>query len=138
MSQTSALEPETTRQRSSIARIVGASLVGTTVEWYDFFLYGVAAAAVFPHVFFPSNDEAALVMSFATFGFAYVARPVGAVILARRQVVIDSLWGTLRPTVRGALDTTLIEMIAVLRDDQKAKMRGMIAELHPGVLHHLR
>jgi len=61
-----------------------------------------------------------------------------AVILARRQVVIDSLWGTLRPTVRGALDTTLIEMIAVLRDDQKAKMRGMIAELHPGVLHHLR
>jgi len=61
-----------------------------------------------------------------------------AVILARRQVVIDSLWGTLRPLVRGALDTTLIEMIAVLREDQKAKMRGMVAELHPGVLHHLK
>ena len=60
-----------------------------------------------------------------------------AVILARRQVAIDSLWGTLRPTVRGALDTTLIEMIAVLREDQKAKLRGMIAEMHPGVLHHL-
>ena len=59
------------------------------------------------------------------------------VILARRQVAIDSLWGTLRPQVRGALDTTLIEMIAVLRDDQKVKLRGMIAELHPGVLHHL-
>jgi len=58
-------------------------------------------------------------------------------ILARRQVVIDSIWGNLRPTVRGALDTTLIEMIAVLRDDQKRKLRGMVAELHPGVLHHL-
>lgn len=61
---------------------------------------------------------------------------IGA-ILARRQVAIDSLWGALRPQVRGALDTTLIEMIAVLRDDQKVKLRGMIAELHPGVLHHL-
>ena len=60
-----------------------------------------------------------------------------AVILARRQVVIDSMWGHLRPLVRGALDTTLIELIAVLRDDQKVKLRGMIAELHPGVLHHL-
>lgn len=60
-----------------------------------------------------------------------------AVILARRQVAIDSLWGDLRPQVRGALDTTLIELIAVLRDDQKVKLRGMIAEMHPGVLHHL-
>lgn len=60
-----------------------------------------------------------------------------ATILARRQIVIDSMWGHLRPLVRGALDTTLIELIAVLRDDQKVKLRGMIAELHPGVLHHL-
>jgi hypothetical protein len=60
-----------------------------------------------------------------------------AAILARRQVVIDSMWGDLRPLVRGALDTTLIELIAVLRDDQKVKLRGMIAELHPGVMHHL-
>lgn len=60
-----------------------------------------------------------------------------ATILARRQVVIDSVWGDLRPRVRGALDTTLIELIAVLRDDQKVKLRGMIADMHPGVLHHL-
>lgn len=58
-----------------------ASFMGSAVEYYDFFLFGSAAALIFPHVFFPSNDEAALVMSFATFGFAYVARPVGAVIL---------------------------------------------------------
>lgn len=60
-----------------------------------------------------------------------------ALILARRQVAIDSLWSDLRPQVRQALDTTLIELIGVLRDDQKVKLRGMIADLHPGVLHHL-
>lgn len=58
-----------------------ASFMGSAVEYYDFFLFGSAAALIFPHVFFPSDDEAALVMSFATFGFAYVARPVGALIL---------------------------------------------------------
>ena len=58
-----------------------ASFMGSAVEYYDFFLFGSAAALIFPHVFFPSDNKAALVMSFATFGFAYIARPVGAVIL---------------------------------------------------------
>src|SRR6195952_6048742 len=58
-----------------------ASFMGSAVEYYDFFLFGSAAALIFPKVFFPSDDEAALVMSFATFGVAYVARPVGALIL---------------------------------------------------------
>ncbi len=58
-----------------------ASFMGSAVEYYDFFLFGSAAALIFPHIFFPSGDDAALVMSFATFGFAYVARPVGAFIL---------------------------------------------------------
>lgn len=68
--------PEKTPRRAALA-----SFMGSAVEYYDFFLFGSAAALIFPHVFFPSDDEAALVMSFATFGFAYVARPVGAVIL---------------------------------------------------------
>jgi MFS family permease len=58
-----------------------ASFMGSAVEYYDFFLFGSAAALIFPHVFFPSGDEAALVMSFATFGFAYIARPIGAFVL---------------------------------------------------------
>ncbi|WP_345802535.1 MFS transporter [Microbacterium sp. AZCO] len=69
----------TTRKTPVKAAI--ASFMGSAVEYYDFFLYGSAAALIFPTVFFPSDDQAALVMSFATFGFAYIARPVGAVIL---------------------------------------------------------
>lgn len=69
----------TTRKTPVKAAI--ASFMGSAVEYYDFFLFGSAAALIFPTVFFPSDSDAALVMSFATFGFAYIARPVGAVVL---------------------------------------------------------
>lgn len=79
MTTTEAQPPESAVRTPRKAAL--ASFMGSAVEYYDFFLFGSAAALIFPHVFFPSNDEAALVMSFATFGFAYVARPIGAVIL---------------------------------------------------------
>lgn len=71
----------TATARKTPVKAAVASFMGSAVEYYDFFLFGSAAALIFPTVFFPSGDQAALVMSFATFGFAYIARPVGAVIL---------------------------------------------------------
>lgn len=62
------------------SRVILASLVGTTIEFYDFYVYATAAVLVFPHLFFPAGDEtAALLSSFAIFGAAMVARPVGAI-----------------------------------------------------------
>jgi metabolite-proton symporter len=62
-------------------RAVVASTVGTTIEWYDFFLYGTAAALVFPHLFFPGSSPAAGVLeSFSTQFVGFAARPVGAAI----------------------------------------------------------
>ncbi|EJL80770.1 Na+/melibiose symporter-like transporter [Herbaspirillum sp. CF444] len=59
-----------------------ASWIGSAVEYYDFFIYGTAAALVFGKIFFPSFDPvAATVAAFATFGVGYVTRPVGAVLL---------------------------------------------------------
>jgi MFS family permease len=58
-----------------------ASVVGTTIEWYDFFLYGTAAALVFPHLFFPGSSASAGVLeSFATQFVGFAARPIGAMI----------------------------------------------------------
>ncbi|MDT9594862.1 MFS transporter [Nocardioides zeae] len=62
------------------SRVLVASLVGTTIEFYDFYIYATAAVLVFPHLFFPAgNDTTALLASFAVFGAAMVARPLGAV-----------------------------------------------------------
>jgi len=74
------LRNEKAVRRHQIRAVVSAS-VGTTIEWYDFFLYGVAAAAVFPQKFFPGSDPfIATMLSFTTFFVGFVARPVGAAI----------------------------------------------------------
>src|SRR5207302_6088922 len=62
-------------------RAVTVSAIGTTIEWYDFFLYGVAAALVFPQKFFPRSDPfTGTLLSFATFFVGFVARPIGAAL----------------------------------------------------------
>jgi metabolite-proton symporter len=62
-------------------RATVASVVGTTIEWYDFFLYGTAAALVFPHLFFPgSSPTAGVLAAFATQFVGFAARPIGAAI----------------------------------------------------------
>jgi metabolite-proton symporter len=62
-------------------RVAIASMVGTTVEFYDFYVYATASVLVFPQLFFPKgNDTTALLASLATFGLAFVARPLGSVV----------------------------------------------------------
>lgn len=66
---------------ANLRRVVVAGFLGTTVEYYDFFIYGTAAALVFPKLFFPELGPAAGTMaSFATFGVAFLARPVGGIV----------------------------------------------------------
>jgi MFS family permease len=66
---------------NSPRRILVASLVGTAIEFFDFYIYGTAAVLIFPQLFFPSIDPAAATLaSLATFAIAFVARPVGSML----------------------------------------------------------
>jgi metabolite-proton symporter len=68
-------------QRVQVRRAALASAIGTTIEWYDFFLYNTAAALVFPHLFFPASSAyAGAMQSFATYFVGFLARPIGAAI----------------------------------------------------------
>jgi metabolite-proton symporter len=67
--------------KNSPQRVLFASLIGTTIEFFDFYIYATAAVLVFPKLFFPSSDpSAATLQSFATFALAFFARPVGSAI----------------------------------------------------------
>src|SRR4051794_35744978 len=66
---------------SSVKKVVLASFIGTTIEWYDFFLYGTASALVFNKIFFPDENPAkGTMMAFATYAVGFFARPVGGII----------------------------------------------------------
>ncbi|QNS07775.1 MFS transporter [Streptomyces xanthii] len=82
-----------------LKRIVAASLIGTTIEWYDFFLYGSAAALVFNKLFFPGSDPlVGTLLSFLTYAVGFAARPLGALVfghygdrLGRKKLLVISL-----------------------------------------------
>src|SRR4051812_27793974 len=84
---------------ASLKRIVAASLIGTTIEWYDFFLYGSAAALVFNKLFFPGSDPlVGTLLSFLTYAVGFAARPLGALVfghygdrLGRKRLLVLSL-----------------------------------------------
>jgi len=86
-------------QRSDLRKAVLASFVGTSIEWYDFFLFGSAAALVFNKVFFPNFDPlTGTLLSFATYAVAFVARPLGGAIFGhlgdrrgRKQTLVWTL-----------------------------------------------
>ena len=72
---------DTSATRAGSIRLVAvASMIGTTIEWYDFFLYGTAAALVFNRLFFPTFDPlAGTLAAFGTYSVGFVARPIGGI-----------------------------------------------------------
>lgn len=75
---------QATAEPQGLRRVVAASFMGTTIEYYDFFIYGTAAALVFPQIFFPALGAAAgTAASFATFGVAFLARPLGGLVFGQ-------------------------------------------------------
>ncbi|MFG1397069.1 MFS transporter [Roseixanthobacter pseudopolyaromaticivorans] len=82
-----------------LRRVVGASLIGATIEWYDFFLYGIAAGIVFNKLFFPGDDPVvSILLAYTTFAVGFVARPIGGLIfghfgdkLGRKTMLIMTL-----------------------------------------------
>ena len=73
--------PDQMKTDANIRKVALTALAGTSIEWYDFFLYGAAAALVFPTVFFGETEPAtAYILSFLTFAAGFIARPIGGII----------------------------------------------------------
>jgi MFS transporter, MHS family, shikimate and dehydroshikimate transport protein len=86
-------------ETQSLRQVALASFIGTTIEWYDFFLYGTAAALIFNELFFPNAEPAiGTLAAFATFGVGFAARPVGGIVfghfgdrIGRKSMLVLSL-----------------------------------------------
>lgn len=86
-------------RKSGAVRVASASMVGTTLEFYDHYIFGTAAALIFPKIFFPQSDPfMATILSLLSYGIAFMARPVGAAVfgtlgdrLGRRFVLVTTL-----------------------------------------------
>ena len=84
---------------TGVRRVVIASLVGTSLEWYDFFIYGTAAALVFNKLFFPSFEPlVGTLLAFTTYAVGFIARPVGGLVFGhygdrfgRKNVLVATL-----------------------------------------------
>ena len=105
---------ESTKQQN-MRRVAMTSLAGTSIEWYDFFLYGTAAAVIFPKAFFPQDlpPMVLLIISFSTFAVGFIARPLGGVIFGhfgdqvgrKRTLVIALMMMGVATTLIGLLPT---------------------------------
>ena len=91
----------TTAPRTKPLKVASASFIGTTIEFYDFFIFGTAAALVFPKLFFPGESPLlGALLSFATFGVGFLARPLGGIVfghygdrIGRKKMLVISLVG---------------------------------------------
>jgi len=102
------------KQINTPRQVLFASLIGTTIEFFDFYIYATAAVLVFPHLFFPATDPAsAILASLATFGIAFLARPVGSALFGhygdrigrKKTLVIALLTMGISTVAIGALPT---------------------------------
>src|ERR1700742_1517278 len=106
------MKDDANRAAPSVAKIVLASLVGTTIEFYDFYIYGTAAALVIGQAFFPKSDnDAQALNAFLTFGIAFLARPIGSILfghfgdrIGRKSTLVASM-------LTMGLSTTLIGVL---------------------------
>ena len=100
------------KEKDSLKRVVTSSLIGSTIEWYDFFLYGVVAGLVFNKLYFPAEDPfISTMLAYATFAIGFVARPLGGIIfghfgdkVGRKSILVLTL------TIMG-VSTALIAVI---------------------------
>src|SRR5262250_981076 len=98
----------------SVGRVVAASFIGTSIEWYDYFLYGTAAALVFNKLFFPKFDPlVGTLLALSTFTIGFIARPFGGLVfghfgdrIGRKQMLyITLLFMGISSTIIGLLPT---------------------------------
>jgi len=105
---------DTAHVEASMRKVALTALAGTSIEWYDFFLYATAAALVFPSAFFPdSSPTMGLILSFGTFAFGFIARPLGGILFGhfgdrvgrKRTLVIALMMMGIASTLIGLLPT---------------------------------
>ena len=93
------IEQQNNQKKSNMRKVALTALAGTSIEWYDFFLYGAAAALIFPSAFFGEIPETtALILSLLTFAAGFIARPIGGIIfghfgdrVGRKKTLIAAL-----------------------------------------------
>ena len=105
---------ESAHVEANMRKVALTALAGTSIEWYDFFLYATAAALVFPSAFFPdSTPTMGLILSFGTFAFGFIARPLGGILFGhfgdrvgrKRTLVIALMMMGIASTLIGLLPT---------------------------------
>ena len=108
-------EVQTREKATNMRKVAMTSLAGTSIEWYDFFLYGTAAAIIFPIAFFPQDRPpmVLLIISFSTFAVGFIARPLGGIVFGhfgdrvgrKRTLVVALMMMGVATTLIGLLPT---------------------------------
>lgn len=113
-SETTTVREAEAHLEQNMRKVALTALAGTSIEWYDFFLYAAAAALVFPAAFFPdSSPTVGLILSFGTFAFGFIARPLGGIVFGhfgdrigrKRTLVIALMLMGVASTLIGLLPT---------------------------------